>query len=815
MNIIYSDDVLTLAKSTKTLQNLADLQKSGLNTLFFYWDPITNLQRLNTIRSTFPLNTYKYVMKIDPITWYRYFITCGGRPDCSVPESDMTSIVQFVLNNADLFVGYYTFDEPAGSQTSVFFQESVYKVIRKLDTDFVNRPVTLCQTKYFPDSAYYSPNAQDVLFIDQYSPANDVQIVWYRALQADQMLNRPIVPVFSSESQSCSLTNSWVSAQYSASLKGIQTTHSAPNVNGVGVYLYREKPSTFDAPFNMGNCESILQDTKNTLKASNQMILAQHLLSHPMNVYFGVNAINPTSADTKTLDQLYQSGVNTLVLPVNWNNNVDKLLSSLSLNPVLSKFRYILSFPGDVYDQYYSVCRGNPACTAPSSRITYLTQVAKNYPTLVAGYHPFENFNGYSASYQRAVYQGIRSLDSDFINRPVFLTTYMDSSVQAQYYEPNAYDISFVMSYASDTPTQVSTYQGLDSYKMLSRPFIPILPAVKDSCSSYVRSVYEASHQAFEALKIGSRPGGVAFVNFTQSNNFTISNCNAISSDVFSVLAKEKTRTLNQFWHQNPMKVISGVPLASLRNPTSLKLLRKLYQQGMNTIILPVSWNGNVADILAQIRNTTDLNGYKYILSFNGDVYDMYHFFGCGAVSSCSFFDARIKYLVQQIGNSNPDLVAGYLAFNAPSAVPFPATFQDSVYNAIRSYDSNATARPVVAIHSAWFANPAYYSASAQDMSILEQWSTSVADQTAYYTRLRSFGLTTRPFVIGVPTGTSSCQSFSLAHYQAATAAVSSLGLTAISAGFEASDFQSGNSASSLSSCNLIQNDVTTILSRF
>ena len=189
---------------------LNKLYQAGIGTLFFHNDyadghlgyasPEIKFIRENPVLSKF---TYLYAF-IAPTKYY--FKQCQENPKCDlqtfVPTGFLDIVINLVKNNSDLFVGYYPFDEPAYQQISKKYQENVYNYLRSKDPDSINRPVVIAHSAYNPKSPtdplsdleiqrYMSPNAQDIIFIDQYTTDLELQKKYFKALSRNNLLKKP------------------------------------------------------------------------------------------------------------------------------------------------------------------------------------------------------------------------------------------------------------------------------------------------------------------------------------------------------------------------------------------------------------------------------------------------------------------------------------------------------------------------------------------------------------------------------------------------------------------------------------------------
>lgn len=120
-------------------------------------------------------------------------------------EAFLDESVALALQNSDLIVGYYTFDEPAlvRSPRTVGvckrYQELIYERIRHTDPDNRARPVIIANLMgdLTDQQIQYamSPRAQDIVFVDQYDNDEARQIAQYNKWKRHNLLSVPMVPV--------------------------------------------------------------------------------------------------------------------------------------------------------------------------------------------------------------------------------------------------------------------------------------------------------------------------------------------------------------------------------------------------------------------------------------------------------------------------------------------------------------------------------------------------------------------------------------------------------------------------------------------
>jgi hypothetical protein len=161
--------------SAGQLTQLGQLADSGMNvSIAVDRSGASAADVFKAVRANAVLSRYKYMISFP-------WLSCPT----SVPVADcrpftdwIDNLVQVALENADLFAGYYTFDEPGenwnGCGISGAYQKQVHDYIRSRDPDAVHRPVAMANTlllwsTYSCGASFFDPGAQDIVFVDQYN----------------------------------------------------------------------------------------------------------------------------------------------------------------------------------------------------------------------------------------------------------------------------------------------------------------------------------------------------------------------------------------------------------------------------------------------------------------------------------------------------------------------------------------------------------------------------------------------------------------------------------------------------------------------
>ncbi|WP_421569431.1 CARDB domain-containing protein [Stenotrophomonas sp. PD6] len=276
MKFLYTAEVI--GKTDPLVrEQLALLRKSGINVI-----PVSGTDSdLAAVRQDPLLSQFKVVLMYNgPI----YDAWSGGEAAACTPgserlpstlESKLDELASVALQNADIVVGYYTFDEPALPKLSVNrgickrYQELVYQRIRQADPDKVARPVIIANTMWNLDDAQIqygmSPGAQDVVFVDQYAYDLQSQINYYRKWQQHGLLHTGMVPVLPAFADTCrdpALRSSFRPTMESA----LQSVYGSDRPQNMGSAYFAYWPGNRpDFAFDGHNCPDILNSVVDDL----------------------------------------------------------------------------------------------------------------------------------------------------------------------------------------------------------------------------------------------------------------------------------------------------------------------------------------------------------------------------------------------------------------------------------------------------------------------------------------------------------------------------------------------------------------------
>jgi hypothetical protein len=174
--------------SANQIGDLGTLFEAGMNTIVaIVPDDALVTNNLNGYLTSL----VSYIRSIPALASYRYFISlagpiCDGYSPADHSLKDPTKhlldqLVAVEVGNPDLFIGYYTFDEPTRIDgipntcpVASDYQEAVYQYIRIADLDAIARPVAIANNYLDPGITSFigdrgSINATDLVWIDQYT----------------------------------------------------------------------------------------------------------------------------------------------------------------------------------------------------------------------------------------------------------------------------------------------------------------------------------------------------------------------------------------------------------------------------------------------------------------------------------------------------------------------------------------------------------------------------------------------------------------------------------------------------------------------
>ncbi|MGE0615347.1 MAG: hypothetical protein AB7P04_06880 [Bacteriovoracia bacterium] len=217
--------------TVENLKLLDDLNAFGLNALLvnITGNSVQDANTIQIIRGHATLRKFKWIANVGTPVWaicnppiwnsntnQMYPGYCPEHPTAA-DWAPLTAAVQTVLQNADLFVGYYTHDEPGQWSIPNAAQIRIYNRLRQLDPNIQARPVAITQTwaPYYaqqdrapadrrPLTAadieeryqhYFTPHSYDALWIDDYDYRDGHQEIYVADLNRLGMLNKPLVPV--------------------------------------------------------------------------------------------------------------------------------------------------------------------------------------------------------------------------------------------------------------------------------------------------------------------------------------------------------------------------------------------------------------------------------------------------------------------------------------------------------------------------------------------------------------------------------------------------------------------------------------------
>jgi len=201
-----------------------------------------------------------------------------------------------------------------------------------------------------------------------------------------------------------------------------------------------------------------------------------------------------TTADARSkLQQMQSAGIN--VIPVGGPiNEIASRLSAVRQDPLLSRFKVMLSINNATYDGWNSnkalACSpGTEALpTWLQGDLDYIAALGKNHADIVVGYYTFDEpaLSGICKRYQELVYQKIRQTDPNTTARPVVIANTMYNMTSSQITErmsADAQDLVFIDQYPSDESIQTQYFNLWKDSGVLQDPVVYVLPTFSTSCS--------------------------------------------------------------------------------------------------------------------------------------------------------------------------------------------------------------------------------------------------------------------------------------------------------------------------------------------
>jgi hypothetical protein len=283
MRFLYDMGVSDTDTSDPTMrQQLLQLREAGINVLSLDgWDAAAFQKLLPTLKADPLFSRFKYVLKIHPHVSSNWAANptqvCSDAANGVLPADTaqlLDGVAAFGKQNADYVVGYYTFDEPSnkgvnnGTTICWQYQQLVYQRLRSGDPDSTDRPVITANTLYpvAPEDIKnsVSPNAQDIVFVDQYSTDPAVQATEYK--DWGNMLKKvvPVFPAFSNNITTCQ--DPMLRTQFRPAVQsGLNTAYGAnqPAVAGIAYFaFYPGRTYAYDAQ----NCAPIFNSVVDDLQ---------------------------------------------------------------------------------------------------------------------------------------------------------------------------------------------------------------------------------------------------------------------------------------------------------------------------------------------------------------------------------------------------------------------------------------------------------------------------------------------------------------------------------------------------------------------
>lgn len=263
-------------------EQLTMLRNSGINVIpVSGWSPSEVRSELSAVRQDPLLSQFKVVLMYNgPVSeaWFSDETAACNPGSERLPswlESSLDDLASIALQNSDIVVGYYTFDEPALRRAPVNrgickrYQELVYQRIRQVDPDTVARPIIIANTMWDLTDVEIqygiSATAQDVVFVDQYAYDLQSQVNQYRKWQKHGLLRTGMVPVLPAFAGAC--RDPALRFNFRPTLEAaLQSVYGSDRPRSMGSAYFAYWPETRpDYAFDGHNCPAILSSVVDDL----------------------------------------------------------------------------------------------------------------------------------------------------------------------------------------------------------------------------------------------------------------------------------------------------------------------------------------------------------------------------------------------------------------------------------------------------------------------------------------------------------------------------------------------------------------------
>lgn len=274
MRFLYTPN-LSESSDPIVASQLTQLQQAGANVVAIGgWDIQQIQQNLALLRRDPVMSKFKVVLSLNGPVYDGWAAnpalacTAGQEQLPNSLRALLDSVTALAIQNADIVVGYYTFDEPAlpkeltGTGICKRYQELVYDRIRQIDPDSTARPIMLSNLmgKLTDEQIRYamSANSQDVIFIDQYQYDEDSQVAQFQKWKRHDLLTDPVVyvlPAFNQASCQDPMLRSQFQPMLNSALQRVFGDNK-PRTYGDAYFAYWPGPKP-DFQHSIDNCASI------------------------------------------------------------------------------------------------------------------------------------------------------------------------------------------------------------------------------------------------------------------------------------------------------------------------------------------------------------------------------------------------------------------------------------------------------------------------------------------------------------------------------------------------------------------------------
>ena len=287
----------------------------------------------------------------------------------------------------------------------------------------------------------------------------------------------------------------------------------------------------------------------NNLRTSGIFIDGKKIILHGSEygmrmLYFSAFDNQQGLLDLKTF---YDNGLNTLILNSSpWDAfKLEEFLLNYMKNDTLSKFNYILSIAGIIFDYKDDFYKNNKLNDTLKKHLDEFVRVGKKYPNIINGYYTFDEplLSNINKEYQEEIFNYIRNLDNNSLKRPVIIAdTLWSKNINdiKKCKSTTTQDVLFIDQYTNNYQQQVDYFNLWRDSGVLTS-WIPILTAYKseNDCKNAIdiQENYNVYKKVCNNLSIYMHEHSAGYFSYTITKNLSdfaidIFNCDKIK-DMF------------------------------------------------------------------------------------------------------------------------------------------------------------------------------------------------------------------------------------------------------------------------------------------